>query len=210
MILETIVSTIWSIAGLLVCAALGNGKGVGAHCANGGGERVDEAALGLVDHRGRQVFVTQPASVVCQAVGEGVVNITDNVLLFARCALEACVPPHRPALSVRGFILEDVCSWKELRVVESDLRDERGRFFARVVAEGRARDFLGFNRGKHAVIEATILATRLHLLGRAAVLLEIDRLRPLVAKTGGPDEREAFEFLAARVARANDGAADAG
>ena len=145
-----------------------------------------------------------------EAVGEGVVNITDNVLLFARCALEACVPPHRPALSVRGFILEDVCSWKELRVVESDLRDERGRFFARVVAEGRARDFLGFNRGKHAVIEATILATRLHLLGRAAVLLEIDRLRPLVAKTGGPDEREAFEFLAARVARANDGAADAG
>ena len=143
-----------------------------------------------------------------QAVGEGVVNITDDVLVFARCALDSFVPPHRPARSVRGFILEDVCSWKEFRVAESDLREERGRFFARVVAEGRARDFLGFNRGKHAVIEATILATRLHLLGRDAILQELARLKPLVEKTGGPQEREAFEFLASRIA--GGGAADAG
>src|SRR6266571_5319530 len=115
-----------------------------------------------------------------QAVGEGVVNITDDVLVFARCALDSFVPPHRPARSVRGFILEDVCSWKEFRVAESDLREERGRFFARVVAEGRARDFLGFN----------------------AILKELARLKPLVEKTGGPQEREAFDFLASRIAGA--------
>ncbi len=134
-----------------------------------------------------------------QEVGEGVVNFTDNVLLFARCAVSSHVPPHRPAQAVRGFVLEDVCSWKEFRVETVDLSEERGRFLARIVREGRERDFLGFNRARHAVIEASIAATRLHLLGLEKVLDELARLRPLVDKTGGALEREAFDLLAARV-----------
>jgi hypothetical protein len=128
-------------------------------------------------------------------VGEGVVNFTDDVLWFARCALASEVPPHRPAAAVRGVVLEDVCHWKEFVVESSDLARERAEFRARVVSEGRRRDFLGFNRARHAVVEATILATRLHLLGREAVLAEITRLRPLVDKTGGPREHEAFAFV---------------
>jgi uncharacterized protein len=130
-----------------------------------------------------------------QEIGEGVVNVTDDVLLFARCAVSPFVPPHRPASRVRGAILQDACSWKEFVIESSDLSEERARFTGRIVAEGRARDFFGFNRGKHAVIEATILATRLHLLGRERVLEEIGRLRPLVDKTGGPEEHEAFAFI---------------
>ncbi|HEX9428384.1 MAG TPA: DUF447 domain-containing protein [Candidatus Polarisedimenticolia bacterium] len=126
---------------------------------------------------------------------EGVVNITDNVLLFARCAVASFVPPHHPAAKVSGAVLDDVCSWKEFRVVERDLTQERGRFWARIVTEGRSREFLGFNRARHAVLEATIAVTRIHLLGRAPVLEEVARLRPLVDKTGGPEEREAFAFL---------------
>lgn len=139
-----------------------------------------------------------------QEVGEGVVNFTDDVLVFARCAAGEHVPPHRPAEKVRGFILEDVCHWKEFRVESADLREERGRFWARVVAGGRGRDFAGLNRGKHAVIEATIAATRVHLLGRERVREELGRLRPLVEKTGGPQEREAFAYLEARVAEGSD------
>lgn len=132
-----------------------------------------------------------------QEVGEGVVNFTDNVLLFARCAVSSFLPPHRDARRVRGKVLEDACHWKEF-VVESRDQDpggERGRFRGKVVEEGRARDFAGFNRAKHAVIEATILATRLHLLGRDRVLEEMSRLRPLVDRTAGPQEREAFDLL---------------
>jgi hypothetical protein len=134
-----------------------------------------------------------------QEVGEGVVNFTDNVLLFARCATGQVVPPHRPARRVRGVVLEDACFWKEFVALSRDTGEERGRFWGRVVAEGRERDFLGFNRGKHAVIEASILATRVFLLGRDRVLEEIARLRPLVDKTGGPQEREAFDVLAEHV-----------
>jgi hypothetical protein len=130
-----------------------------------------------------------------QEVGEGVVHFTDDVLLFARCALASEVPPHRPAERVRGVVLRDVCHWKEIVVASSDVSRDRAEFRARVVFEGRQRDFLAFNRAQHAVVEATILATRLHLLGREPVLAEIARLSPLVDKTGGGREREAFRFV---------------
>jgi hypothetical protein len=132
--------------------------------------------------------------------GEGVAHFDDDVLTFARCALTPFVPPHRPATRVRGVILEDACHWREFVVESSDLSEDRARFVARVVATGRGRDFAGLNRARHAVLEATIRATRLHLTGKDPVLEEIARLRPLVEKTGGPAEHEALAFVAAHVA----------
>jgi len=132
----------------------------------------------------------------------GVVHFTDNVLLFARCALTTEVPPHRPAAAVRGVVLEDAAHWREFAVDSSDLEGDRATFRARVVASGRQRDLMIFNRAHHAVVEATILATRVHLTGAGPVLAEIARLRPLVEKTGGAREREAFAFVEAAVAAA--------
>lgn len=134
-----------------------------------------------------------------EATGEAVVHFTDDVLVFARCAVTPHVPPHRPARKVRAPVLADVCHWKEIVVAGREGDGERALFRCRVVATGRGRDFAGFNRARHAVIEATILATRLHLLGRDRVLEEIARLRPLVDKTAGPAEGEAFRFITAHV-----------
>ena len=69
-----------------------------------------------------------------------------------------------------------------------------------VVAHRRLRDFFGFSRAKHAVVEAAILATRTQFLDGDDVLAHFERLRPLVAKTGGPAEQRAFDYLAAYVA----------
>ena len=55
-----------------------------------------------------------------------------------------------------------------------------------MVGEGRVRDFFGFNRAQHAVLEAAILATRVGLLPAGEIFAQLERLRPLVAKTGGP------------------------
>src|SRR5262245_38172984 len=97
-----------------------------------------------------------------KARGEGVLHVTDDVLLLARAALGAAEPPPplRPAQKVRGFVLEDACRWYEFRVSSIDEREERVRVEAEVVHCGRGRDFFGFNRAKHAVVEAAILATR--------------------------------------------------
>jgi hypothetical protein len=83
-----------------------------------------------------------------------------------------------------------------------DESKERVQIEADVVHAGTLRDFFGLNRGKHAVVEAAIVATRLHLLPAAEVRADYRKLRVLVEKTGGPAEHEAFDFLQAYIDRA--------
>ncbi len=128
---------------------------------------------------------------------EGVLHVTDDVLLLARAALGPVdpVPSLLPAHQVRGFILADACRFYEFRIVSCDARTERVTMEAEVVHRGRLRDFFGFNRGKHAVLEAAILATRTSFLPLEEIAQEFARLAVLVEKTGGRQEREALALL---------------
>jgi hypothetical protein len=76
-----------------------------------------------------------------------------------------------------------------------------------VVHRGTRREFLGFNRARNAVIEAAIHVTRLHLLPRAFIESELERLQVIVDKTAGPAEREAMALLADYVRGATEPAA---
>jgi hypothetical protein len=131
------------------------------------------------------------------AHGEGVLHVTDDVLLLARSAVGALdpLPPLRPAERVRGWVLADACRYYEFRVTSADDGGPRARLEAEVVAAGRLRDFFGFNRAKHAVVEAAILATRTALLPLTEIEAEYQKLAVLVEKTGGPQEQAAFAFL---------------
>lgn len=134
-----------------------------------------------------------------KAAGAAVVNLTDNVLLFARAAISSPQYDWRPAEVVRGAVLEDACSWREVEVVELDEREARARARTRVVHRGFRREFLGFNRARHAVLEAAILATRTKFLPMDEILAEYARLQVIVDKTAGPVEHEAMRLLAAYV-----------
>jgi hypothetical protein len=68
-----------------------------------------------------------------------------------------------------------------------------------VVHQGRLRDFFGFNRAKHAVVEAAILATRTDFLPLEDIEAEYRKLAVIVDKTGGPQEHEAFDYLCRHV-----------
>lgn len=127
----------------------------------------------------------------------GVFHVTDDVLLIAQAALDLLptLPETIPAEHVAGRVLADCCRWYEFTVTERDESEERTRILAPVVHIGRRRDFFGFNRAKHAVLEATILATRLHLLPMDQVQAEFQRLRSPVEKTAGPQELAAWELL---------------
>jgi hypothetical protein len=92
-------------------------------------------------------------------------------------------------------VLGGACRWYAFRVARIDDSHERTDIDAEILAAGRLRDFLGFNRAKHAVVEAAILATRTGFLPADEILLSLGRLKPLVEKTGGPAEHRAFEFL---------------
>lgn len=127
---------------------------------------------------------------------QGVLHVTDDVLLFARAALGLDLEePTRPADVVEGVILTRACRYHEFRVEDVDDREERATITAETVAEGRLRDFFGFNRAKHAVIEAAVLATRAHFLPLPALLADMGRLWSPVEKTGGVAERAAFRLL---------------
>jgi hypothetical protein len=91
--------------------------------------------------------------------------------------------------------LSDACSWRELQVTAIDATPPRSRVETAVVHRGVSREFIGFNRAAHAVLEATIYATRLHLLDRAFIEQELARLQVIVDKTAGPAEHEAMTVI---------------
>ena len=125
----------------------------------------------------------------------GVANLTDDALLFARAALEDVHPRWRPACHIKGAVLREACSWRELEVIEEEARGDRADIRCRVVGCGSQREFLGFSRARSAVIEAAVLATRLHLHQRKDVETALDRYGGVVSKTGGEREREAMRYL---------------
>src|SRR5437867_13436262 len=59
--------------------------------------------------------------------GEGVLHVTDDVLLLAKAAVGPVDPPPplMPAAHVRGWVLRDACRYYEFRVATMDEREER-------------------------------------------------------------------------------------
>jgi hypothetical protein len=129
------------------------------------------------------------------ATRAAVVNLVDDVRVFARAAIANPQYPVTPASVVNGVRLTGGCSWRELQVAAIDATPPRSRIEMTVVHRGVSREFIGFNRAAHAVLEATIYATRLHLLDRAFIEQELARLQVIVDKTAGPAEHEAMTVI---------------
>ena len=130
------------------------------------------------------------------ATGAAVVNLIDDVGLFARAAIGNPDYPVVQAVAVDGVVLRDACSWRELTVRSVDSTPPRSRIETSVAHRGVQREFIGFNRARHAVLEAAIYATRVHLLDRTFLEAELARLQIIVDKTAGPVEHEAMALLA--------------
>lgn len=124
----------------------------------------------------------------------GVLHITDDVLLFAKAAIGA-VEPLPEFLSSEPLVLGSACRWLSFEIVSVDDSAERSVLVARTTRRGHLREFFGFNRAKHAVIEAAILATRVHLLAGEEILAELARLETTIRKTGAADELTAYVLL---------------
>jgi hypothetical protein len=133
------------------------------------------------------------------ATNAAVINLIDDVRVFARAAIANPEYPTMPAEVVRGVVLADCCSWREVRVRLIDSTPPRSRIETVVVHHGTRREFIGFNRARHAVLEAAIYATRLHLLPRPFIESELARLQVIVDKTAGAQEAEAMALLTEHV-----------
>jgi uncharacterized protein len=178
MILETIVTTI-AADGAVNCAPMG----------------VDWDPAVQPDAIVLKPFLETATYRNVSATRVAVVNLIDDVRVFARAAISNPVYETVPAQVVRGVVLADACSWRELEVTSIDSTPPRSRIETRTVHSGVRREFVGFNRARHAVLEAAIYATRVHLLPRDFLLSEVDRLQVIVNKTAGPRELEAMSLL---------------
>jgi len=180
-ILETVVTTI-NPDGSVNCAAMGVEWG--------------EGRIVIKPYRGTRTLRN------LRATGAAVVNVTDDILLFSQAALGDPHPPTRRAASIDGAILDDACSWREVRVEAIDESAQRARVDTVVVDGGTGREFLGLNRARHAVLEASILASRARMLPAEEIAAELRRLQVLVDKTAGPREREAMAYVTKALAGA--------
>lgn len=128
-----------------------------------------------------------------------VLNLTNDVRIFA-----GCVTGRRewPMVAVDGFDgrrLHDALAHIELTLtgdqddaLRPTLRMRRGR-------QGVHGAFPGFNRAQAAVIEGAVLVSRLGMLPRDKVEIEMDYLQIAIDKTAGPRELEAWDWLFAAV-----------
>jgi uncharacterized protein len=130
-----------------------------------------------------------------RATGAAVVNLTDDILLFTQAALGDPQPPTRPTATIDGAVLADACSWREVTVEAIDASGPRARVATHVVGRGVGREFLGFNRARHAVLEASIIASRARWIPAEEIRADLEHLQVLVDKTAGPREREAMELV---------------
>jgi uncharacterized protein len=172
--------------------------------------RVNIAPMGpIVDERFER-FILRPFRTSTtyrniKATGQSVFHVVDDALLLARAAVGKVVPgpqlPVKPAEQVEGLVLLGACRYYELVAEDMDDSQDPVRIVMRAVRHRRLRDFAGFNRAAHGVLEAAILATRLHLTGAQPVLAKLAELDVIVRKTGSERELQAMAELTAYVTR---------
>jgi uncharacterized protein len=134
-----------------------------------------------------------------RAVPFAVANFSDDVRIFAGCLTGRADWPTQAADAVPVARLAGALAHAELAVTRVTEDPERPRFHCRVVRSAAHAPFAGFNRAQAAVIEAAILVSRLQFLPRDKVEAEIAYLQNAVAKTAGPAEEEAWNWLMEKV-----------
>lgn len=128
---------------------------------------------------------------------EGVFHVVDDVLLLAQAAVGRIAEAPMMLMSdhVKGYYLRDACRYYAFKVDRLDDSADRAEIDVSIVWYVNMREHFGFNRAMYSVLEASILATRIHMLPAEQIDQELVKLQPLVDKTGGNREKEAFAFL---------------
>ena len=165
--------------------------------------KVHIAPLGLIAEAGEGWIIApfRPSATLdnLRATPHAVANFTDDVLDLRRLPHRPEDWPTRPATHVPGAVLDGALSHAELAVDHVEEDEQRPRFHCRVVHEAIHAPFRGFNRAQAAVIEAAILASRLHMLPREKIERELGYLQIAVEKTAGPREHEAWRLLVEKI-----------
>lgn len=128
-----------------------------------------------------------------------VVNLTDDVRVFAGALTGRRDWPVRRAEQIDGYVLESALAHRELELIEVREDALRPELTFRVVFEAMHAPFRGFNRAQAAVLEAAVLVSRLHMLPLEKIEAEVNYLKIAVEKTAGEYEWQAWGWLMERI-----------
>lgn len=156
------------------------------------------APMGIHDHRELVVLAPfRPSTTLenLKRTGEAVINLTDDVTIFAGCVTGRRDWPTYNASAIVGGVLEAALAHVEVKVRRVEEDELRPRFFCAPFHRETHAPFAGFNRAQAAVVEAAILVTRLERLPADKVDREIEYLAIAVEKTAGKREQLAWQWL---------------
>ena len=135
-----------------------------------------------------------------QREGSAIINYTDDVRVYAGCLTGHHDWPLCPATRVNGQRLKNCLSHVELELEQVRDDEQRPELRFRPVYEEMHAPFRGFNRAQAAVIEASVLVSRLHMLPWEKIQSEIGYLTIAIEKTAGPREQQAWDWLMQHIA----------
>lgn len=133
------------------------------------------------------------------ATQHAVMNLTDDVRVFAGALTRRQAWTLLPATKITGVRLAEVLVHKELKLVKVNDDDLRPQLFFEVLHEEQHESFKGFNRAQAAVIELAVLASRLQMLPKDKVMSEFNYLKIAIDKTAGERELQAWGWLADKI-----------
>ncbi len=127
--------------------------------------------------------------------GEAVINMTDDMRIFAGCLTGHYEWPTIDTVVINGKRLEVALSHAEIKVIRQKGDDLRPRFYCSERYIQTHRPFMGLNRAKAAILEAAVLVSRLHMLTADKIDNELQYLQIAVDKTASEDDLEAWSWL---------------
>ncbi|OLN28340.1 DUF447 family protein [Desulfosporosinus metallidurans] len=143
----------------------------------------------------RIVFRLYPGSQTYEnlkATGQGVINFTDDVLVFVETALYSGCPPFVPSQKVRPPSMAHARTIWEFTVTCFDPSTEPAFLEGKIEHREQKGGFEGFCRAQGAVLEAAIAATRWQWLPIGKIIESWPLWLEVVEKTGGNREQHAF------------------
>lgn len=131
--------------------------------------------------------------------GSAVVNLTDDVRLFAGALTGNRTWPVLPAVKVAGWVVQGALAHRELELMSVREDEVRPELSFKVVHDVIHAPFKGFNRAQSAVVELAVLVSRLHMLPLQKIDAELEYLNIAMQKTAGVREREAWGWLMEKI-----------
>jgi len=133
------------------------------------------------------------------ATNYAVMNLTDDVRVFAAALTKRQAWTLLPAEKINGVRLANTLAHKELKLVNVIDDAHRPQLWMQIVHEVQHQPFKGFNRAQASVIELAVLASRLQRLPKDKVMSEMAYLQIAIDKTAGGDELQAWHWLTDKI-----------